>query len=61
MKLGPVTEIDKRNMETLKKVDVGVMSIKCSVIVNFWIYNQFTTIWKPDSGHMFYRTRIFIK
>ena len=37
------------------------MSANCDVIVClFFIYGQFETIWKLDSGRMVYRTYIFI-
>ena len=53
MKLGPVTKLDKGNTLTSKNFDDGV-------ILFFPIYGQFAVIPKPDSGHMFYRTYIFI-
>ena len=36
MKLGPVTKLDKRNTETLKRFDYDVMSANCDVIVFFF-------------------------
>ena len=51
MELGPVTEFDKRNKATLKKIDNNVMSENCDVIATFSIYSQFGAIWKPDSGY----------
>ena len=49
MKLGPVTELDKRNKATLKKLDDDIMSENCDVIVIFSICGQFGAIRKPDS------------
>ena len=49
MKLGPVTELDKRNKKTSKKIDDDVMSANIDVIVIFPIYGQFGAIWKVDS------------
>ena len=37
MKLGPVTNIDKRNKTTSKKFDDDIMSADCDVIVMFSI------------------------
>ena len=36
------------------------MMVNCDVIVFFPIYSQFSAIRKPDSGHMVYKTYIFI-
>ena len=41
MKFEPVTKLDKRNKTTSKKIDDGVMSTNCDVIVIFPIYGQF--------------------
>ena len=60
MKLGPVTELDKRNKTTSKKCDDEVMSAKCDVIVIFPIYGQFGVIGKPDSGRIVCKPYIFI-
>ena len=38
MKLVPVTKLDKRNKNNVKKIDVDVMSENCDVIVIFWIF-----------------------
>ena len=38
MKLGPVTELDKRDKSTSKKIYDDVMSTNCDVIVIFAIY-----------------------
>ena len=60
MKLGPVTKIDKgNNMQTSNLAD-NVMLTNCDVIVFFLIYGQFRAIRNPDSGHMAYKTYIFI-
>ena len=48
MKLGPVTKLDKRNLEN------------CDVIVAFPIYGQFEAIQKPDFGRMVWKAYIFI-
>ena len=50
MKVGPVTKLDKRNTVTSKKIEDGVMSGNCDVIVILTIYGQFGATWKPDSG-----------
>ena len=57
MKLGPVTQIDKRN----KKIDDDLMSENCNAIAVFPIYYQFEAIPKPDSGRIVCKTYIFIK
>ena len=44
MKLGPVTEIDKRNKKPQEKFDDGVMTENYDVIVIFSIYGQFGAI-----------------
>ena len=41
MKLGPATKDDKRNMGTSKRIDDGVRSLSCDVVVFFPIYGQF--------------------
>ena len=41
MKLGPVTELHKRNKATSKTFDDDVMSANCDDIVIFRIYGQF--------------------
>ena len=38
MQLGPVTELDKRNITRSKKIDDDVMSANCDVIVILPIY-----------------------
>ena len=60
MKLGRVTNLDKRDTTTFKKVDNGVISGVCDIIVLFSIYGQFEAIREPDSGRMVYKTYIFI-
>ena len=50
MKLGPGQ----------KKVGDDAMSANCDVIVFFSIFGQFAAIQKPDSGHMVYKTYVFI-
>ena len=54
MKLGPVSELDKRNKKNVKKFDDDGMSRNCDVIVIFSISGQFGTIQKPDSGRKIY-------
>ena len=41
MKLGPATNLDKRNKQASKKFDVDVVSENCDIIVIFWIFGQF--------------------
>ena len=48
MKLEPVTNLNKRNKTTLKKLDDDVMSENCDAIAIFPIYGQFGAIRKPD-------------
>ena len=50
MKLGPATNLDKRNKQASKKFDVDVVSENCDIIVIFWIFGQFGAVWRPDSG-----------
>ena len=50
MKLGPVTKLDKRNTTPSEKFDDDVILANCNVIVISPMYDQFGTIWKPDSG-----------
>ena len=61
MKLGPVSKVDKRNKTTSKKIDDGVISENCDVIVIFAIYGQFGAIRKADSGHIVCKTYVFVK
>ena len=60
MKLKLVTRLDKRNTAMLKIVDDGVILALCDVIAFFPVYGQFSTILKPDSGRMVYKTYIWI-
>ena len=60
MKLGPVTNLNKRNIAMSKKIDDGVMSTSCDIVFIFLIYDQFGAIRKPDSGRMVCKTNIFI-
>ena len=60
MKLGVVTEPDKRNKATSKKFDYVVISTNRDIIFFFPIYGQFAAIQKLDSGRMVYKTYIFI-
>ena len=57
MKLGTVTKRDKR-IKTMPKNNV--ISANCDVIAFFTIYDQFGTIWKPDTGSIVCKTNIFI-
>ena len=50
MKLGPVTNREKRHPATLKKIYEDVISANCDVIVIFPVYGQFKAIRKPDPG-----------
>ena len=54
MKLGPVTELDKRNKTRSKNVDVDVMSENPN-----WIFCQFGAIWRPVSGHRVCKSYVF--
>ena len=58
MKLGPVTELHKRNKATLKKFDDDFMSENGDVIVIFLVYSHFGAIQKPDSGSIACKTFI---
>ena len=58
MKLGPATNLDKRNKTTSKMFDV--MSENCDVIVNFPIYGQSGAIRKPDTGRIVCKTYVLI-
>ena len=60
MKLGPVTNLDKRNTGTSKKIDDEVMSGNSKIIVIFPIYDQVGAIRKPDSRCMVCNTYILI-
>ena len=60
MKLGPVTNLEKKTKRTSKTFDHDVMSANCDVIVNFpnlwpiWLY------WELESGPIVYKPYIFI-
>ena len=43
-----------------KKIDDGVISVNCDIIVIFPIYGQFGAIRKPDPGRIVCKTYIFI-
>ena len=60
MKLGTVTELDKRNKATSKTFYDDAMSSNFDVIVIFPIYGQFRAIQKPDSGPIVCKTYILI-
>ena len=55
IKLGPVTELYKRNKTISKTFDNDVMSQNCDVIAIFPIYHQFS-----NSGCIAYKNYIFI-
>ena len=57
MKLGPVTKLNKRN--TVRSKKFNKFSKSCDVMVIFPIYSQLGAIWKPDPGHINYKTYIF--
>ena len=60
MKLGPVTEHDKKNKTRPKKYYDDVMSENFDVIVIFLIYGKFGAIRKPDSGYIVCKIYVFI-
>ena len=59
MKLGPVTNLDKRNKITSKTIDVDVMSENCDAFVIFRIFGHFGAVWRPDSGHRVCKSCVF--
>ena len=59
MKLGPATELDKKNKTTSKEFGDEVMSKNYDVIVIFRIFGQFGAVWRPDSGHRVCRNYVF--
>ena len=61
MKLGSVTKLDTTSKTLSKKIDHDVMLESYDVVVIFLIYGQFRAIRNPDSGHIVYKTYIFIK
>ena len=60
MKLRPLATLDRANTAKSKRIDDGVMSANCDVIVIFPIYGQFGEIRKTDSESMICKTCIFI-
>ena len=60
MKLGPVTNLDKRNKTTSKNGN-DVTSANCDVIIFFPIYGPVGAIWKPDREGIVCKAYIFIK
>ena len=61
MKLGPVTELEKRSNAISNIFDDKVMSENCDVIFIFPIYCQLGVILKPDSGRIVCKTYVSIK
>ena len=61
MKLGPVTENDKKNKIMSTKFDNDFMLANRDVVVIFPICGQFGAIGKLDSGCILCKTYIFIK
>ena len=59
MKLGSVTKLDKKNKTMSKRIDDGVMSENCDVIVIFRIFGQFGAVRKLDSGHRVCKSYVF--
>ena len=60
MKLGPVTELDKRNKATSKTFDDAPCRKNCDVTAIFTIYGQFGAIRWPHSRRICRKTYIFI-
>ena len=56
----PMTKFDKRNTQTLKTFDNGVMSKNFDVTDFFLIYEKFAAILELNSRRMVYKTYIFI-
>ena len=59
MKLGSVTNLDKRNKTLSKKFGVDVMSENYDIIVIFWILGQFGAIWRLDSEQRIWKSYVF--
>ena len=59
MKLGLVTKLDQRN-KNVQKIDDDRTYENGDVIAIFPICRQFGAIWKPDFGHIFFKTYFFI-
>ena len=60
MKLGLITELNKKKKTTSEKFDNYVLSTNCDVIVIFLNYSHFGAIQKPDSGCIVCKTYRFI-
>ena len=58
MKLGPVTNLEKKNTAISKKFDDGVISEFATSLS--WIYGQFRANQKSASGRIVCKTYIFI-
>ena len=56
----PMTKFDKRNTQTSKTFDNGVMSKNFDVTDFFLIYGKFAAILELNSRRMVYKTYIFI-
>ena len=56
----PMTKFDKRNTQTLKTFDNGVMSKNFDVTDFFLIDEKFAAILELNSRRMVYKTYIFI-
>ena len=54
MKLGPLTELDKRNILTSSKCNNNIMPANYDFLVLYLIYGWFEAIQKPDSRSMVY-------
>ena len=59
MKLGPVTELDKRNKTMSKIFYDDVMSGICDVIIIFLIFDQLGAVRMPDSGRRVCKSYVF--
>ena len=60
LKVGLVTQFDKRNTATLKKFHYDAISTNCGIIDLCPIYGQFRAVLKPGSEGMYCKTYIFI-
>ena len=60
MKLGPVTNLDKRKKKMSKKFMDDAMLENYDIIVVFPIYGPFGAIQKPDARRIAFKTYIFI-
>ena len=61
MKLGPVTNLDKRNKTTSKRFNDDVILNNCDELLFFPIYGQFGAIRKSDSRGIVCKIYIFRK